>query len=413
VTSGTTYYYEVSALSGCGEGVKSSPVSATPLGPPPTPRGLNATPGCGQVALSWNVLGGATGYYVYRSTSSGGSYTNLNGSPITATTYTDASATGGTTYYYEVSALNSCGESAKSGPVSATPFAPPTITAQPQSQAVLAGNPVTFSVVATGVQSYQWQFNGANISNATNSTYTILSVALGNAGTYTVIVSNPCGSITSAAAVLAVNTLVGYWPFNEGTGTVLHDVVNSNNGTIYNGTWDSGISGSDLDFDGRSTYVAIPSAANLNFGTNSFSISIWFNGEVSDNSYPAILSNDPGWWEPGSFAIRYGNWGYDGLTVHWYPIDDRLVSGTLTNTWHHAVFIRNGSTISLYIDAVLTATATVSATDTIDLANGGYMLLGGNTWDGSNSYYLGSLEQLRIYQGVLTQAQITNLYNNP
>jgi hypothetical protein len=83
--------------------------------PPPSPTGFTATPGDTQVALSWTASSGATSYNVYRST--GGTYTKLNGSPITATTYTDTTAANGTTYYYVVTAVNSCGESAYSSAV--------------------------------------------------------------------------------------------------------------------------------------------------------------------------------------------------------------------------------------------------------------------------------------------------------
>jgi len=82
----------------------------------------------------------------------------------------------------------------------------PVITNQPQTQTVSQGNPVTFSVTATGSNplSYQWRKNGVNISGATNSTYTIAAVVPGDAGTYSVVVSNPAGSATSNNASLFV-----------------------------------------------------------------------------------------------------------------------------------------------------------------------------------------------------------------
>ena len=84
----------------------------------------------------------------------------------------------------------------------------PTITTQPASQTVTAGSSVTFSVVASGTAplSYQWKFNGANISGATSSSFTIASAQSANAGSYTVTVSNSAGSVTSAAATLTVNS---------------------------------------------------------------------------------------------------------------------------------------------------------------------------------------------------------------
>jgi subtilase family serine protease len=298
-----------------------------------------------------------------------------------------------------------------------TPSAP-VIIVQPTNQTVFQGTAATFAVTAYGsTPSYQWSFDGTNITGATNSVYVLANAQPANAGTYSVLITNTLGSALSSNATLTVQvpTLAGYWPFNEGSGTVLHDIINGDNGTINNGTWGSGIIGSNLAFNGSSTYVGIPSTPNLNFGTNAFTISVWFfGGSLTNqhNSYPAILSNNPGSWEAGCFALRWQNLGKDDVTVHWNPEGDPVLdSGTLNEQqWYNAVVVRNGTTISLYIDAALTATATVSATDPINLGNGGNMFLGGNTWDGGNSYYLGSQEQLRIYQGALSLEVITNLY---
>lgn len=83
----------------------------------------------------------------------------------------------------------------------------PTITTQPASQTATAGTNVSFSVAATGTAplSYQWKFNDAAISGATNASYGLTNVQASNAGSYTVTASNSAGSITSNAATLTVN----------------------------------------------------------------------------------------------------------------------------------------------------------------------------------------------------------------
>jgi fibronectin type 3 domain-containing protein len=134
VTNGTTYYYVISALNAIGESPNSSEVNAKPVGPPPVPTGLTATPGDKQVALSWNASAGATSYHVKRGTVSGGPYSQI--AAPTTTTYTDTGLTNGTTYYYVVSALNANGESGNSSQASATPIAAPadvTVTVNPGS----------------------------------------------------------------------------------------------------------------------------------------------------------------------------------------------------------------------------------------------------------------------------------------
>ena len=119
LANGTTYYYVVSAAYGAGpnaggESADSSEASATPQGlaRPSAPAVLTATPGNGQVALSWSASSGATSYNVKRATVSGGPYTTI-ASP-NSTSYTNSGLTNGTTYYYVVSAVNSAGESGNS-----------------------------------------------------------------------------------------------------------------------------------------------------------------------------------------------------------------------------------------------------------------------------------------------------------
>jgi hypothetical protein len=124
LSNGTTYYYVVSAVNGCGESADSSQVSATPTAAqavaPPT--SLKATAAKRKVMLSWtqSVSTGITQNRIYRSTSSGGPYAAI--ALIGANTgYTDTQVTGGITYYYAVTSLRGPDESALSTAVSAKP----------------------------------------------------------------------------------------------------------------------------------------------------------------------------------------------------------------------------------------------------------------------------------------------------
>ena len=80
------------------------------------------------------------------------------------------------------------------------------ITLQPQSQTVVRGGDVTFSVSATGLPrlSYQWRFNGRDLFGATNSSYTLMNAQATNAGSYSVVVSHFPSTITSSNAALVV-----------------------------------------------------------------------------------------------------------------------------------------------------------------------------------------------------------------
>ena len=85
--------------------------------------------------------------------------------------------------------------------------AAPTITAQPQSQTVTTGSSATFTVAASGASlSYQWSRNGAPIAGATSATYAISAAAVADSGaSFSVVVSNSGGQVTSTAAVLTAN----------------------------------------------------------------------------------------------------------------------------------------------------------------------------------------------------------------
>jgi hypothetical protein len=130
LANGTKYYYVVSALNTAGESPNSAQASATPDPVAPTPPGnapsaptnLTATAGDDTASLAWSPSSGATSYHVKRATTSGGPYTQV--ATATATSYSDASLTNGTTYYFVVSAVSSGGESSNSGQVSVLPKAP-------------------------------------------------------------------------------------------------------------------------------------------------------------------------------------------------------------------------------------------------------------------------------------------------
>ena len=80
----------------------------------------------------------------------------------------------------------------------------PVFSTQPSSATVAEGGAVTFTAAATGASSYQWRRNGAPISGATATTFSISSVSTVNAGDYTVVATNSNGSTTSNVATLTV-----------------------------------------------------------------------------------------------------------------------------------------------------------------------------------------------------------------
>jgi hypothetical protein len=84
----------------------------------------------------------------------------------------------------------------------------PVITTQPLAQTVTAGSAVSFSVTASGTAplSFQWRKDGTAITGATAASLSLAAVTAGDAGSYSVVVTNSAGSATSAAALLTVQT---------------------------------------------------------------------------------------------------------------------------------------------------------------------------------------------------------------
>lgn len=123
---------------------------------------------------------------------------------------------------YSVVVTNACGTAISANGLLTVVNIPPTctppvITTHPLGQEVAHGDNVTFSVAATGTPTfgYQWRKNGTNISGATLPSILIIYAEEDDQGQYSVVVTNACGSATSANALLVVANIV---PPSSGTG---------------------------------------------------------------------------------------------------------------------------------------------------------------------------------------------------
>src|SRR5208283_2895244 len=137
------------------------------------------------------------------------------------TSYQDTGATGVVAYAYRVRSFNANGYSAYTNTVTnaAMLTAPQAIAVnfpgsggsgqtpqgQSSSQSVTAGSNVTLSATASGATGYQWQYDGANIDGATNSTLSIANFGTIQAGSYSAKVTTSSGTVSSAPATVAVN----------------------------------------------------------------------------------------------------------------------------------------------------------------------------------------------------------------
>lgn len=115
---------------------------------------------------------------------------------------------------YRVNVINAIGAVSSSV---ATLNIRPTVSSDATDQTVAHGSSATFAVSATGTPplSYQWQFNGASIAGATNTSLTVQQAYTTNTGIYRLVINNSYGSITSAPASLNIELALTQPPTNQ------------------------------------------------------------------------------------------------------------------------------------------------------------------------------------------------------
>ena len=110
---------------------------------PPAPTSLATSVGNGVVNLSWTGNNYSTKYYVYRSTTSGSSFTKIDSTTAPTVTYSNTDLTNNTVYYFKVSAYGIGGEGSATAEVSATPV--------PQKYTVKTDGTGDYTVIQTAI----------------------------------------------------------------------------------------------------------------------------------------------------------------------------------------------------------------------------------------------------------------------
>ena len=137
---------------------------------------------------------------------------NKNGTAITGATSasyaTPATTTSDSGSQFTVVVSNPAGNvTSNIATLTVTAAVAPSITTQPTSQTVTAGQPATFSVTGSGSAplSYQWRKNGTVISGATSAVYATPAATTSDSGSqFMVVVGNAVGSVASNASTLTV-----------------------------------------------------------------------------------------------------------------------------------------------------------------------------------------------------------------
>jgi uncharacterized repeat protein (TIGR03803 family) len=184
---------------------------------------------------------------------------NVSGSNARILALTNISTADAATYSVVVS--NRYGTLTSVGAVLQVNNSAPFIVSQPESQSVLVGTTVAFSVQATGdgLLSYQWLENntnlvdGGNLSGSSTPLLTLAPVATDDAGTYAVVISNSLGSVTSSPALLTVlppgppaatlRYVLSFTGTNGGSFNPYAGVIQGADGNFYGSTVDGGSEG--------------------------------------------------------------------------------------------------------------------------------------------------------------------------
>jgi len=301
---------------------------------------------------------------------------------------------------------------------------PPTVLVTPAAVTTTTGQNVTFTATPIGAAplSVQWQYDGNAITGATGAILTLTNVQTTNSGHYTIVVSNGQGAASATAALTVIEppayqsqavatTPAAYYRLNETSGTTAYDVIAGNNGTN-NGSLVQGVAGpaspafpgfelanTAYSFSGSGTSISVP-PLNL---TSNITLTAWVKPNAAQGYYPGVVS-----WSGGGNTISLGFANYNNQLTYLrngfiYTSASILVP---TNQWSFIALALSPTNAVLYLatnaSVITFNTGTTNAALT-SFTNTGY--IGKNPY----GYYNGSIDEVAIYNQLLTPAQITNL----
>lgn len=305
---------------------------------------------------------------------------------------------------------------------------PPTITTSPVSQAASVGDTVSFKVVSsgTGTMVYSWFKDGAVLSSATTSNLSF-TAKLTDAGAYYAVVANSGGSVTSSVARLVVfsggitNDLVLHLKFD---GDYKDSSGRGNNASaVGSPSFVAGKVGQAFQFssaiDGSSfNYATLGAPADLQFGTNDFSVSFWINYTTSTDD-PSFISDkdwnsssNPGW---GVFAQNSGSFKVNATGPNGSSDKFNTAYSTIVRdgTWHLiTVSYWRGQSVLTYVDGTLISSLAFATAGTLDTSlnvNIGQDGTGTYT-DGNAASITAQIDDLGIWRRVLTVNEIQTIY---
>jgi hypothetical protein len=213
--------------------------------------------------------------------------------------------------------------------------------------------------------------------------------------------------------------LVGYWKFDEGTGTKAYDSSgNGNNGALVNGpTWVDGKIGKALRFEQLDEYISIPDSNSIDIGTSNFTVAAWVYRE-DRSGFPygayAILSKTllgsppPGYFfgmlNNGSiyFELTRSPGGAANFVKGWSHVAVPL------NEWHHvAITFQRNDDAAFYLDGNQVGSVNISNYQG-DVANDRPLLIGDS--ETYSNQFKGNLDDVKIYDKALSAKETWTEY---
>ena len=199
--------------------------------------------------------------------------------------------------------------------------------------------------------------------------------------------------------------LVAYWPLDEGAGDKVFDTSgNDNNGTINGATWGVGKYGTALQFNGQNNYVEVPSSDSLELYEN-VTIAAWINWIDAGDAWICIMANGQqnGPWENyGLFINRSSRYLYFTLSLDGVHVPQQTPNNiTVPNEWVHVCATWDGSAARIYVNGQ--RELEIAKAGTLD--SPGLPLRIGHR-SGSSHYFNGTIDEVRIYNHALTEAEI-------
>jgi hypothetical protein len=275
------------------------------------------------------------------------------------------------------------------------------------------------SLVVSGSSSNTTLVPNGNIAfggSGANRTVTITPAA-GQSGSANITVTVSDGQLSTPTSFqLTVNAapsggLVAAWGFNESSGSTVTDASGNNN----TGTFGSGVTrttagkyGGALVFNG-SSFATVPNAASLNL-TTGMTLEAWVFPTVNATNWSTVaMKEQPGGLVYVLYAGSPGNRASVYYNVSTSSSGERGFQGPSAlplNTWSHLAATYNGSTLSLYINGALITSQAL--TGSIVTSNGALRIGGNGVW---GEYFTGRIDEVRIYNRALAQAEIQNDMN--